>query len=147
MIRFSDVGDIIRTQNKKMQLLYQDALTATFSHEQMNPLNSIINLTTNLQQHFEQQQLLVEGMLAERSCMSRRTEEMDNLDSSLTNIKDQLHIVRMILNSSVMMHILNAAILNSRRLKANIYIPKLERVNRPAQIMEKLLLVFEDQIQ
>ena len=49
-----DVKDIIQTQNKKMQILYQDALTATFSHEQLNPLNSIINLSQYLQDYFQE---------------------------------------------------------------------------------------------
>jgi len=48
IFRFIDVSELIQTQNKKMQSMYQDALTATFSHEQLNPLNSIINLTASL---------------------------------------------------------------------------------------------------
>ena len=43
-----NIDNIIRKENSQMQQHYQSAITATISHEQMNPLNSIINLSQML---------------------------------------------------------------------------------------------------
>ena len=45
-----DITNIIEGQSSKMQKMFQEALTATMSHEQMNPLNVIITFTDYLQQ-------------------------------------------------------------------------------------------------
>ena len=45
-----------------------------------------------------------------------------------------------------MMHLINAAILNSRCLKQNLFIPKFEVVDHPATIVSKLMLIFEEHI-
>jgi len=45
------------------------------------------------------------------------------------------------------MHILNAAILNSRRVKQNMFNPHYEAIEHPAVIMNKLLMLLEQQIE
>ena len=51
---FQDISNVIKNQNSKMQRQYQEALTATISHEQMNPLNSIIFFSEFLKNKFKQ---------------------------------------------------------------------------------------------
>mmetsp|Transcript_35445 Transcript_35445/g.54241 ORF Transcript_35445/g.54241 Transcript_35445/m.54241 type:complete len:119 (+) Transcript_35445:126-482(+) len=48
LVRIKNITDIVTQQNKKMQDIFQEALIATISHEQLNPLNSIINMSTFL---------------------------------------------------------------------------------------------------
>jgi signal transduction histidine kinase len=43
-----DVNNIIRDNSIRNQNYYQDAIISTVSHEQMNPLNSIINMSNCL---------------------------------------------------------------------------------------------------
>jgi len=44
----NNITDIIQSQTLRMQEMYEEAMLATISHEQMNPLNSIINFTDYL---------------------------------------------------------------------------------------------------
>ena len=52
---FQDISNVIKNQSSKMQKLYQEAMTATISHEQMNPLNSIIYFSEFLKERFKDQ--------------------------------------------------------------------------------------------
>ena len=45
---FKNVNASIENQMDRIQNKYQEALTATISHEQMNPLNSIIHFSQYL---------------------------------------------------------------------------------------------------
>ena len=51
VVSFSQIDDIIKNQLSAVRVHYQDALTATISHEQMNPLNSIVNIMDMSIQH------------------------------------------------------------------------------------------------
>jgi len=48
MVILRNVNNIIRYQKKKNEQKYQSLLTATFSHEMLTPLNSIINISQSL---------------------------------------------------------------------------------------------------
>ena len=48
MLHWDDLTSILEDQGQRLQSYYQDALIATVSHEQMNPLNSIINMSESL---------------------------------------------------------------------------------------------------
>ena len=48
MTKISNVSQIMRQQQDKLKYVYQQAFIGTFSHEQMTPLNSIINLASIL---------------------------------------------------------------------------------------------------
>ena len=50
MVKISDVSEIIKGEQEKAQLMYQEAMMGTFSHEFMTPLNSIVNLTNMLKE-------------------------------------------------------------------------------------------------
>ena len=43
-----DITEVIQNYTLRMQAMYEEAMLATISHEQMNPLNSIINFTDYL---------------------------------------------------------------------------------------------------
>ena len=45
LIKVRSINHIITSEQSKAKFVYQEALTATVSHEQMTPLNSILNLT------------------------------------------------------------------------------------------------------
>jgi len=42
---FKNVSEVISNQTMRVHSYYQEAMLATISHEQMNPLHSIINFT------------------------------------------------------------------------------------------------------
>mmetsp|Transcript_41286 Transcript_41286/g.62860 ORF Transcript_41286/g.62860 Transcript_41286/m.62860 type:complete len:147 (-) Transcript_41286:551-991(-) len=48
LIIFNNIDSLIKHQNQEMQSHFQEAITATISHEQLNPLNSIINFSRYL---------------------------------------------------------------------------------------------------
>ena len=48
IIILKNINQLISNQSQRMQSQFQEAITATISHEQMNPLNSIINFTDHL---------------------------------------------------------------------------------------------------
>mmetsp|Transcript_765 Transcript_765/g.956 ORF Transcript_765/g.956 Transcript_765/m.956 type:complete len:166 (+) Transcript_765:336-833(+) len=50
MFLMNDITHILESQSKQMESYYQEAMLATVSHEQMNPLNSLINFTGYLKQ-------------------------------------------------------------------------------------------------
>ena len=52
VLTITGIDDILENQNNKLQFHYQEAITATISHEQMNPLNSIVNFSDCLYQRF-----------------------------------------------------------------------------------------------
>ena len=45
MMTVENINSIIENQENRMQVHYQEAITATVSNEQMNPLNSIVNMS------------------------------------------------------------------------------------------------------
>lgn len=45
MLKISNIEKIVQGEHNKAKIAYQQALTATVSHEQMTPLNSILNLS------------------------------------------------------------------------------------------------------
>ena len=53
LIIIQNINDVINNQNHRMQSHYQEALTATISHEQLTPLNSIINFSKYLFEKFQ----------------------------------------------------------------------------------------------
>ena len=48
MTKISNVSHILKQEHEKLKYIYQEAFIGTFSHEQMTPLNSIINLSSVL---------------------------------------------------------------------------------------------------
>ena len=42
-LKIRNITSLIRSQQKHCNQMYQDAIEANFSHEQMNPLNTILN--------------------------------------------------------------------------------------------------------
>jgi len=48
VLSVQNITNIIQSQSFDMQAMYEEAMLATISHEQMNPLNSIINFTDYL---------------------------------------------------------------------------------------------------
>lgn len=45
MLNIKNITNIIRNQQKMSDKMYQDAIEANYSHEQMTPLNCILNTT------------------------------------------------------------------------------------------------------
>ena len=52
LIIIKNISNLLRAEQQKHQLKYQELLTATLSHELMNPLNSIINLSGLVEQQY-----------------------------------------------------------------------------------------------
>ena len=50
------ISDIIRFQQQKSDDIYQDAIEANFSHEQMTPLNCILNCSEMLLSELQNEQ-------------------------------------------------------------------------------------------
>ena len=48
LTKISNVSHILKQEHDKLKYIYQEAFIGTFSHEQMTPLNSIINLSSVL---------------------------------------------------------------------------------------------------
>jgi signal transduction histidine kinase len=48
IVKISSIDQVVQGEQYKSKITYQEALTATVSHEQMTPLNSILNLTEML---------------------------------------------------------------------------------------------------
>ena len=45
ILLIKNISQLLKSEQQKNESKYQEMLTATFSHELMNPLNSIINLS------------------------------------------------------------------------------------------------------
>ena len=119
LLLLKSIDKIIQNQNMRMQQHYQEAIIATISHEQMNPLNSIINFTQFLQ---DQTKSYLKGHLGEgeelvsaiSQSISGDSQSFDQVPISLPkeDLINQLKVVKIIQNSSNLMKLLNSAILN-----------------------------------
>jgi len=67
----------------------------------MNPLNSIINLSSCLEDYFQQQRIVLEEHIGESDATTSVRDDMDTFEMSLHEVKQQLNVVKMIQSSSL----------------------------------------------
>ena len=96
---------------------------------------------------------LIHQNLSSKLCsLKEYSENLDDdekkvLNENIEDINEQIKVIQIIRSSSIMMHILNAAILNSGIVKQGRYIPTLTLVQTPIQTIQKLLTIFEYDIE
>mmetsp|Transcript_35134 Transcript_35134/g.53875 ORF Transcript_35134/g.53875 Transcript_35134/m.53875 type:complete len:114 (+) Transcript_35134:794-1135(+) len=84
VLLIQNINGVISNHNSLMQSHYQEAITATISHEQMNPLNSIINLSRFLYERTKDQ-LGKEGSSNDSLNSSKSSNSISSLDRSLSS--------------------------------------------------------------
>lgn len=77
----SDITHILRFEKKKLKYNFQQQLTASLAHEQLTPLNSIVNVT----------QILQTGVYED--IVSRKYEELNKKPKTKTLMARQRHIM------------------------------------------------------
>ena len=109
-----------------MQQMYQEAMVATVSHEQMNPLNSIINFTEYLQdwtanvlrqvdESIKPQEIF--ALSSDGSEGSSSMAESNGICLDKKELLKQMKILNIIRSSSRMMKLLNSGMLNLSKIK------------------------------
>ena len=102
-----NINHVINNQSMKLQTDYQEAVTATISHEQMNPLNSIINFSRHLYNKTEEylsHVLKTESALDNSLTMS---EDERTIELTKGDLTQQLKVAKIVYCSSMMMKLLN----------------------------------------
>ena len=160
MLSMRDITKIIENQTFSMQMLYQEAMLATISHEQMNPLNSIINFTDYLKSKskeymgIENQESSVNSSLNSSGDESEEDEMMlldkelldGEIEISKDDAKNQLKILRIVLNSAMLMNLLNQAILNVTLISQSKFKPQFQTIVNPLETLREFIKLFSSQI-
>ena len=102
-----------------MKFIYQEAFIGTFSHEQMTPLNSILNLTDVLIQKQD--------------------------DEDITSNED-LHLLTCISNSAKIMKMMNQSFLECQNYDQKKLEKNMEELYSPTAFMRELIDICEPQI-
>jgi signal transduction histidine kinase len=110
VIVVNDVTFLVKQHGGLMQGRYQQAITATVSHEQMNPLNSIINFSELL---LNQTSHLIEeiGTFNQEKLFENQQNPMIGI--SLNELTNQRNLLQIMMSSSTMLKLFNTALLSA----------------------------------
>ena len=134
-----------------MRVHYQDALTATVSHEQMNPLNSIVNILDLSIQHLIQMM----GMSDEEAeqlrnrpndCLRRKNFGESYLEINVPDLVSHIKSLSLVLNSAKLIYLLNQGILSSSLMKQNQLAPSVEQVKDLSETLRDFTQLFSTYI-
>jgi len=131
-------------------------MLATISHEQMNPLNSIMNFTSYLQDKTEA--VFPEDVLIDSDSDSSYLFSSEGSDSfsdkpkettiamPKSDIVKQATVLKIIMNSSRLMNLLNQAILNLNLIKQNKFSPNFVTVKDPFEVLNPFAAFFDQTV-
>ena len=110
-----DVDELLKAHGFRIRGKYQQAITCTVSHEQMNPLNSIINFS---QLVFEEIQSLLENLNSQME--SNLNGDESPISPNLRNhtlvskkeLEEYMSCLKVVHNSSLMLKMFNQGMLN-----------------------------------
>ena len=129
LIKISNIDKIVQGEHDKAKAAYQQALTATVSHEQMTPLNSILNLSDLL--------------------IAKARDHIQNSESKISLTKDDLKsdidTLKVINSSTHMMKIMNQSLLDSQAISDG-ELRLCYRVMSPKAAIQQLVDFFNIQI-
>ena len=101
LARIKNINGIISGEQAKAKAAYQEALTATFSHEQNTPLNSILNLASISRDMIDKK--------ADEEIVTFEKSELEEISGFLG----------VVLNSAIMMKLVNGSLLTLQAIKQN----------------------------
>lgn len=127
MIKIGNIENLIEKEHEKAKSSYQRALTATISHEQMTPLNSILNLTKMSKENAE-------------SCVAQ------NQPMSVQDVTAVLESLTVVLNSTQVMRLVNSSLLAIQAIQEQAFKLNLS-IGSPIQVVHELIEYFRMQIE
>ena len=101
LVKISNIDKIVQGEHDKAKAAYQQALTATVSHEQMTPLNSILNLS---------------DMLIAKAKDQVQTSDGGKISLTSGELKNDIETLKVINSSTHMMKIMNQSLLDSQAI-------------------------------
>jgi signal transduction histidine kinase len=130
LIKIGNIDKIVQGEHDKAKVAYQQALTATVSHEQMTPLNSILNLS--------------DLMIAKAKDLIENSNGVIKLEAS--DLQSDIETLKVINSSTQMMKMMNQSLLDSQAISdGNLRL--CYRVMSPKGSIQQLVEFFNIQIQ
>lgn len=133
MLVIRNITFIVEFEKVKNEGKYQELLTATMSHEMLTPLNSIINLSTFVEQKLSK---LSEGKEARRTLR-----QSDNKGSEIAQSLQFVHIIR---SSANILQYLIKDLIDLMNIKLNKFTSVVQPFS-PLEACEDVLHCFEVQ--
>ena len=125
LLDIKDITAAIQKQQKKSDELYQDAIEANFSHEQMNPLNNILQNASTV-----------------HAIMNRQLAENPGSKDALNSMK----LVKAIGQSGQIMWYFNQNQIQRMKIKKRQYAAKQTQIQCLRQLIKKVVSPFETQL-
>eukprot|EP00347_Sterkiella_histriomuscorum_P013047 403366216 len=126
LLQLKNITQILNSEKEKLQTHYQDMLIATISHEVMNPLNSIVNLSSIAENQYQ-------------------NVNEDNSQEAFDLIKTWLNFFQIINSSSKQVYYLVKSCMDIKLIKNNQFTSKVTK-QKPIEIIRNIYNIFRMQI-